>query len=144
MPAKNFSTKLENGFISLPFDVRQEFGRGRPPAKVSINGYSYRSTVFVYGGKCFIPVRKSNQEAAQVKPGDTVRASVALDEEPRNVDPPPDLRSAVKDQHLQANWEKLSYTKKKECAEALLQAKKPETRARRLQTILAELKGKQK
>ncbi len=94
--ARNFQTKLEDGFIALPFDVREEFGRARPPVTVSINGYSYRSTVCVYGGKYFIPVRKSNQEAAGVKPGDAVRAKIALDEEPRIVEPTPDLQAALK------------------------------------------------
>lgn len=141
MAAKNFRTTLEDGFIALPFDVRAEFGRARPPVKVSLNGYTYRSTVSVYGGKYFIPVRKSNQEAAGIVPGDTVRASIALDEDVRKVDLPADLEEALaKSSQLRVAWEKLSFTFKKEFAEALFQAKKPETRARRLGKILAELK----
>jgi hypothetical protein len=46
MAAKSFKTTLVDGFIELPFDVRQEFGKARPPVKISINGYSYRSTVY--------------------------------------------------------------------------------------------------
>jgi|SRR5579884_2849240 len=145
MAAREFRTKFEDGFIALPFDVREEFGRARPPVKVSINGYSYRSTVSVYEGKYFIPVRKSNQEAAGIKSGDTVRASLALDEDARTIDPPPDLDAALKKSSpLKSSWDKLSFTFKKEYVEALLQAKKAETRTRRLQKILAELTAKQK
>jgi hypothetical protein len=144
MPAKEFQTKLKDGFIALPFDIRQEFGRARPPVKVSINGYSYRSTVSVYGGKYFIPVRKSNQDAAGIKPGDKVRASIVLDEEPRTVDPPADLLAALTKSRLKPDWEKLSYSKKKEYADVLLQAKKPETRARRVEKVLDELRAKRK
>ncbi len=143
MAAKEFRTKLEDGFIALPFDVRKEFGRARPPVKVSINSYSYRSTVSVYDGKYFIPVRKSNQEAAGIKPGDTVCASIALDEEPRTVDPPADLKTALRQSCLEADWGKLSYTTKKEFADVLVAAKKPETRARRVKKVLMEIRAKQ-
>ena len=140
--AKNFQTRLENGFIALPFDVREEFGRARPPVKVSINGYTYRSTVSVYGGEYFIPVRKSNQEAAGVKPGDTVRARIELDEEPRVVDPPADLQAALAQARLKGDWAKLSYSRKKEFVDVLVAAKKAETRARRVQKVVDEIRAK--
>ena len=143
MPTKNFKTVLENGFVELPFDVRQEFGRERPPLKVTINGYTYRSTVCVYGGKYFIPVRRSNQEAAAVKPGDICKVTIASDTEAREVDPPPDLKAVLrKNPAAKARWDKLSFTHKKEHAQALLEAKKPETRARRLQRTLEILVSK--
>lgn len=143
MSAKTFRTKFEDGFICLPFDVRKEFGRARPPVQVTINGYGYRSTVSVYDGKYFIPVRKSNQDAAEIRPGDMVKATIALDEAPRTVNAPPDLKAALKGNlSLASSWENLSYTTKKEHAEALLQAKKPETRARRLEKILQAIRAK--
>jgi hypothetical protein len=144
MAPKEFRSKLEDNFIALPFDVRKLFGRARPPVKVSINGFSYRSTVSVYDGKYFIPVRKSNQEAARIKPGDTVRAIIELDEEPRTVDPPLDLMTALKQSHLEADWDKLSYSTKKEFADVLQAAKRPETRARRVEKILLEIRERKK
>ena len=143
MAAKNFQTKIEDGFIALPFDVRAEFGRARPPVKVSINGYTYRSTVSVYGGQYFIPVRKSNREAAGIETGDAVKVKIALDEEPRTIDPPADLKAALAKSRLQADWEKLSYSRKKESVDVLLAAKKPETRERRVQKVLAEIRARQ-
>jgi len=141
--AKRFQTKLENGFIALPFDVREEFGRARPPVRITINDYTYRSTVSVYGGKYFIPVRKSNQEAAGVKPGDTVRARIERDDEPRIMDPPADLQAALGKARLNADWEKLSYSRKKEFVDVLAAAKKSETRVRRVQKVLEEIRAKQ-
>jgi hypothetical protein len=140
MRAKKFTTKLESGFIRLPFDVREEFGRARPPVKVSINGHRYRSTVSAYGGKYFIPVRKSNQQAAGVAPGDAVTARVVLDTEKRTVEPAPELKAVFqKNAAVRANWLKLSYTAKKERADAIVQAKSPETRASRVNKIVAQL-----
>lgn len=140
MPTRNFKTPLGDGFIELPFDVKQEFGQARPPIKISINGFSYRSTVSVYGGKYFVPVRKDRQEAAGVKQGDVVKVTIAPDTEVRDVEAPPDLKAAFKkNAAAKAAWERLSFTHKKEHAEALLGAKKPETRARRLEKTLEML-----
>jgi len=142
MSAKSFKTTLGNGFVELPFDVRAEFGKARPPVKISINGFRYRSTVSVYGGKYLVPVRRDRQQAARVKPGDLIKVTIAVDAEERTVEPPPDLKVALsKNATAKAQWEKLSFTHKREHAEAILGARKPETRARRLQrvlTILAE------
>ena len=140
MTAKKFTSKLENGFIRLPFDVREEFGRPRTPVKVSINGHTYRSTVSVYDRKYFIPVGKANQQAAGVAPGDAVAASMVLDTEKRTVEPPPELKAVLaKNAAARANWLKLSYTAKKEHANAIVQAKRPETRASRVNKIVAQL-----
>lgn len=147
MSAKSFHAKLgAEGhalFFEVPFDVRKEFGRARPPVKVSVNGYSYRSTVSVYGGKYYLPVRQERREEAGLKAGDIIRATVALDTEVRTVDPPPELSVAFKkNSAARERWKKLSYTHKKEHAEAILQAKKPETRARRVEKTLAMLAAK--
>lgn len=140
MPAQHFRTKLGSGFIELPFDARKEFGKARPPVNVSINAYTYRSTIAVYGGRYFIPVRKDRCEAAGVKAGDIVRVTIALDTEARTVEPPSELAVALAKYGLaRARWESLSYTHKKEYADAILQAKKAETRARRIRIILKKL-----
>jgi len=143
MPTKSFKTILGNGFVELPFDVRQEFGTARPRVKVSINGHSYRSTVCVYGSTYLVPVRKDRQEAAGVKPGDVVKVTVAPDAEERTVELPPDLKAALsQNASAKARWEKLSFTHKKEVTESILEAKKAETRTRRLQKTLEMLTAK--
>jgi len=140
MSAKSFKTKLGSGFVELPFDARKEFGKARPPVRISINGYSFRSTIAVYGGRYYVPVRRERREAAGVKPGDIVQVTIAPDTEARTVEPPAELAAVLaKNGPARAQWESLSYTHKKEHAEAILQAKKPETRARRVQKILEKL-----
>jgi regulator of protease activity HflC (stomatin/prohibitin superfamily) len=147
MPAKKFKAILgakgHSLFFEVPLDVKQEFGRARPPVKVSINGYTYRSTVSVYGGKYYLPVRQERREEAGLKAGDMINVTVALDTEVRTVEPPPELSAAFKKNGAaQERWEKLSFTHKKEHAQAILEAKKPETRARRVEKTLAMLAAK--
>ena len=88
-------------------------------------------------------MRKSNQEAAGVKPGDSVRAHIELDKEPRVTHPPADLQAALTKARLEADWEKLSYSRMKEFVDVLVAAKKMETRTRRVQKVLDEIRAKQ-
>jgi regulator of protease activity HflC (stomatin/prohibitin superfamily) len=147
MSAKSFHAKLgAEGhalFFEVPLDVKKEFGKARPAVKVSINGYNYRSTVSVYGGKYYVPVRREHREEAGLKAGDIIKVTVALDTEVRTIKPPSELASAFK-KNVAARecWEKLSYTHKKEHADAILQAKRPETRARRIEKTLGMLAAK--
>jgi hypothetical protein len=147
MSAKRFRAKLGGDagalFVDVPFDVKKEFGKARPPVKVCINGYTYQSTISVYGGKYYLPVRRERREAVGVKVGDIVDVTIQPDTEIRTVDPPEALSAALaRNGPAKAQWERLSYSRKKEHAEAVLEAKKPETRARRIQRILEALAGK--
>lgn len=147
MSAKSFHAKLGAErhalFFEVPFDVKKEFGKARPPVKVSVNGHGYRSTVSVYGGKYYLPVRQERRAEAGLKAGDIIKVTVALDTEVRTVEPPPELSAALKkNAAARERWEKLSYTHKKEHADAILQAKKPETRVRRVEKALAMLAAK--
>lgn len=145
MSAKSFKVRLGKGFVELPFDVRKEFGKARPPVKISINSFTYRSTIAIYGGKYYVPVRKDRQEAAGVKPGDIVEVIILPDTEVRSVEPPPELATALaKNGPARTQWEKLSYTHQREHAEEILNAKRSETRARRVQRILEKLAAKTK
>jgi bifunctional DNA-binding transcriptional regulator/antitoxin component of YhaV-PrlF toxin-antitoxin module len=143
MSAKSFKVRLGSGFVEIPFDVKKQFGRARPPVSVSVNGYSYRSTIAVYSGKYYVPLRRERREEAGVKAGDIVEVTIVPDTEFRRVEPPPELSAALaKSGQARAQWERLSYTHKKEHAEAILQAKKSETRTRRVQKILEKLTAK--
>jgi hypothetical protein len=144
MAVKKFRAKLGSEaralFVIVPFDVKEIFGKARPPVKVSINGYGYRSTIAVYGGQYYLPVRSDHRAAANVKAGDTVDVTIAPDTEVREVEVPAPLSTALgKNRQAKASWDRLSYTSRKEHAIAILTAKKPETRARRLQKILKTL-----
>ena len=131
----------EVGHIALPFDARAVFGRARPPVLVEVNGHRFRSTVAVMGGEAFVPFRKSHRAAAGVADGDAFAVTLTLDTAPRTVDPPDDLRAALMAADAWAAWERLSFTAQREHAEAVADAKKPETRARRIARCVATLTG---
>jgi len=119
--------------IPVPFDPKNVFGKVRAPVKVTLNGYTYRSTIAAMGGPLFIPLRRSNREAAGLEGTETLEVQLDLDTEARTVAPPADLVKALKARPgaLDA-WKKLSFTHQREHVEAVEGAKKPETRTRRI------------
>jgi len=127
--------------IPVPFDPKTVFGKVRAPVKVTLNGYTYRSTIAAMGGPLFIPLRKSHREAAGLKGGETLEVRLELDTSKREVKPPPDLVKALKAAPpAWARWQELSYTSQRECVEALEGARKPETRQRRLETAVSAIR----
>ncbi len=151
MISKAFEVKIvregQMCFIPLPFDPKSVFGKVRAPVKVTLNGYAYRSTIAAMGGPPFIPLRRSNREAAGLEGGETLQVRLDLDTEKRVVKPPADFVKALKAAPpAWDRWQEMSYTHQREYVEALADAKKPETRARRLenavQTIRKRLKWK--
>jgi Bacteriocin-protection, YdeI or OmpD-Associated/Domain of unknown function (DUF1905) len=120
--------------IPVPFDPKAVFGKVRAPVKVTLKGHTYRSTIASMGGEPWIPLRRSNREAAGVEGGETVEVTIALDTEKREVKPPPDLVEALKAAPpAWDRWRELSFTHQREYAEAVEEAKRPETRARRIE-----------
>jgi len=126
------------GFIELPFDPKQVFGKVRAPVKVTLNGYTFRTTIAAMGGPPGIGIRTSYREAAGLEGGERVEVRVALDDEPRVVTPPADLVKALKAAPpAWDRWRELSFTHQREHTEAVEGAKKPETRARRIANAVA-------
>ena len=122
--------------INIPFDVEKTFGsRGRVPVRGTINGAPYRSSVFRMGGDChFMAVNRRMREAAGVRGGETVPVTMERDAEERVITPPADFARALKsNKDAQAAWGKLSYTHQREHVESIEDAKKPETRQRRIE-----------
>lgn len=148
MATKTFTvTLLESGgmnAIPVPFDPKMVFGKVRAPVVVELNGYRYRSTVARMKGETFVPLRKSHRQAAGISAGDTITVSLTLDTEERTVEVPQDLAAALKQQGgCWQQWQALSYTLQRESVESVLAAKKPETRARRIDKIVALVASKQ-
>jgi hypothetical protein len=128
--------------IQIPDDVIEKLGTSKkPPVRISINGYTYRSTVAVMGGKFMVGVNAENREKAKVAGGDTVDVEIALDTEPREVTVPGDFAAALnRNAKAQRYFEGLSYSKKKAFADGIEGAKTSETRQRRIDKALADLK----
>lgn len=119
--------------LPVPFDPKHLFGKIRAPIIVRIGDFSYRSTIAAMGGPLFIPLRKSNREAAGVEIGQEIEVTLTLDEAPRTVELPDDLEAAIKaiPGGIEA-WEKASFTHRREYVEAINEAKRPETREKRV------------
>src|SRR5712671_2284862 len=124
-------------FIPLTFDPKAVFGKVRAPVRVTLNGYTYRSTIAAMGGPPCIPLRRSNREAAGLDGGETLQVRLELDTETREVKPPADLASALKAAPpAWQRWRELSYSHKREYADAIEGAKKAETRTRRIEAAV--------
>ena len=138
MISKTFRTTIVREgsmcIIPLTFDPKAVFGKVRAPVKVTLNGYSYRSTIAAMGGPPCVPLRKSNREAAGLEGGETIQVRIELDTEKREVEPPADFVKALKSAPpAWERWQALSYSHRREHVEAIEGAKAPETRARRIE-----------
>ena len=136
--AKRFSVELERvqktaTMFRVPFDLEEAFGRARPPVKVTIRGHTWRTTPGVYGGVGHIVVSRAVKAATGVDAGDRVRVTMELDTEPRTVEVPRDLRAALDREPESAKaFDRMSFTHRREYVEWVEEAKRPETRARRV------------
>ena len=131
--------------IEVPPSVVEGFGQGkRPKVTVTLNGYTYRSTVAVMGGKYLLPLAKVHREAAGVKDGAKVEVTLELDTAPREVDVPKDFAAALKKAGLRAAFDALAFTHRKEHVRAIEEAKAPETRLHRIEKALAMVAAKAK
>src|SRR5688500_1269738 len=149
MAEKTFTTTIVRDgsvcFIPVPFDPKPVFGKVRAPVKVTVNGYTYRSTIASMGGTVCIPLRKSNREAAGLEGGETLEVKLDLDTEKREVKPPSDLVKALKATPAAwEEWPELSYSHQREYVEAIEEAKKPETRERRITEAVRAIAGQPK
>jgi hypothetical protein len=144
---KRFKTELWGGdmdmdvcAIRLPFDPQEAFGKVRAPVVVTIQEHSFRSTVARMDGCDFVVVNKKNRAAAGVDTGDAVTVTMELDTAPRTVTVPPDLAKALRGNRVaRTRWAKLSYTHQREHVEAIEEAKRAETRARRIAKAVSML-----
>ena len=126
--------------IPVPFDPKAVFGKVRAPVVVKLNDYEYRSTISSMKGKIFVPFRKSHLEASNIDVDNDVEITLVLDDAPREIEIPAILAERLAETDIGlSKWEKLSYSHKKEFAIAINDAKKEETRLRRLDKIVIEL-----
>ena len=130
--------------VPIPKAVAKELGlKGMPKVIAVIAGTPYRGSLMPMGdGTYCLGVLKSIQEAAGVGYGDSITIDLELDTAPRTVELPSDLAKAIaRDKKASSAWEALSYTNKKEMARSLEEAKRPETRERRLAQALESLRS---
>jgi hypothetical protein len=127
--------------IELSADIIEALGGGkRPPVKVAINGYTYRTTVGVVNGKSMLSVSAEHREAGGVAAGDEVTVDIELDTTPRVVEIPPELAFALDaEPSARATFESLSYSNKAWHVHQVTSAKTDETRKRRINKSVSTL-----
>ncbi len=132
--------KTATGFQVPPEVVAALGSTKRPPVRVTINGYTYRSTVAPMGGVFMLPLAAEHRTAAGVAAGDEVDVDLQLDTAPREVDIPPDFAAALRgDADAQRAFENLSYSNKRRHVLDVEGAKTAETRQRRIDKAVAAL-----
>ena len=142
-----FRTTIELGGktatgMRVPPEVVEALGSGKRPAvRVTIKGYTYRSTVAPMGGVFMLQVSAEVRAAAGVAAGDELDVEVELDSEPREVTVPPDFQAALDgDPEARRFFDGLSYSNKRRHVLSIEDAKTPETRQRRIEKTIATLR----
>ena len=127
--------------LPVPPEAVAALGQGKkPPVKVSLNGYTYQSTVAVMDGVFMISLSAENRKAAGVEAGETVEVTLELETEPRTVTVPEDLAAALAQiPGVTAIFDGLAYSKRKEHVRQVESAKAQATRERRIAGIVAQL-----
>jgi Bacteriocin-protection, YdeI or OmpD-Associated/Domain of unknown function (DUF1905) len=126
--------------VVVPKDVAATFSSKRPLVLAHINGVEYRSRLMIYGGQCYLGLRKDLLRQLDVAAGDRVQIELAEDREERVVVEPPELTQALADNPAaRAAYEKLPFTHRNEYARWIDEGKKPETRADRVVKTIKRL-----
>jgi hypothetical protein len=135
------SDKTATG-IRIPDEIVEALSSGKRPAiKVTINGFTYRSTVAVMGGAYMVGVSAENRAGAGVAGGDEVDVDIELDTAPREVAVPADFAAALDaEPTARRTFDALSYSNKSWHLLQYTGAKTDETRQRRLTKSIDALK----
>ncbi|MDX6682816.1 MAG: hypothetical protein QOG94_2855 [Solirubrobacteraceae bacterium] len=147
MSQRSFTAPLsESGrgggrWIELPFDAREAFGEARAPVRGTLNGTPFRGRLAVYGGATYLGLRREIRDAAGLELGDLVEVVLERDDEPREVEVPPQLAAALAgDAGARAAFDALAFTHRREYAEWVAGAKRDDTRARRVERAVELLR----
>jgi hypothetical protein len=116
-------------------------GARRFPVRVTINGYTWRTTVMRMRGEFLLGLSREVRERAGVEVGDRVEVDVELDLAPREVEMPAALTDALATSPpARSAFDALAYTHRKEYARWISEAKREDTRERRVERALAMLR----
>ena len=136
-----------NTGIVVPGEAIEQLGAGnRPPVLVNVNGYEYRNTVGVMGGRHMISISAAVRKATDLKGGDPIRVTLTLADTAREVNVPGDFAAALAaDEPARAFFEKLSNSMQRYHVDNINTAKSADTRQRRIERAIAVfLEGKQR
>ena len=128
--------------ITVPDKVVEALGAGnRPAVRATIGKHTYRTTIARMGGKFMMPLSAENRTAAGVAAGDLVNVTIELDTAPREVEVPADFAKALKAAQVRKTFDALSFTHRKEHVRSIEDAKTAETRQRRIDKAVENLRA---
>ena len=142
----HYTTTIKSFGNHAAIEVSEEdvlsFGVGkRVPVKVSLNGYSYQSTITVMDGMYLIPFATEHRLKSGVMGGETVKVTLELESKNRDIEIPQRLKERLIENNLLDLFEGKSYSTRKEYIRQLNESKKEETTLKRLAKIIEELNG---
>ncbi len=143
---QSFSAVIEEAggggaYVTVPFDVEAVFGKKRVKVQATFDGHPYRGSLVRMGTEYhFLIIRKDIRRIIGKGIGDTVAVTVREDTEPRSVELPEDLAEALQRNYRAFGaFQALSYSHQREYLDWINEAKKPETRSRRIEKCIAML-----
>jgi bifunctional DNA-binding transcriptional regulator/antitoxin component of YhaV-PrlF toxin-antitoxin module len=131
-------------YVLFPYDAKESFGTsGRVPITATFNGEPYSGTMVKYGHpQHMLVVLKEIREKIGKQVGDEITVTVTEDKQERSIETPAELEKLLKKHKLKEVYEKFSLTHKKEWIKAIADAKRPETKEKRLQLVIDTLMAK--
>ncbi len=138
-----FTAVIREGAVEVPLDVKAVFGEARPAVRMTFCGETHANRIAVYGGKYLLGIWKAALTKHGLTDGTKLEVTIERETAPRKIDPPPELAAALKKHaKARAGWAASSYTHQREWAQAIADAKRPETRAKRVAEAIASLAAK--
>lgn len=126
--------------IAIPDEVLSKLGTNRrAPLKVTINGHTYQSTATAVDGECRVVFPQKDRDAAGANADDIITVTLELDSGVREVEMPSELTKALQTAGLWEVFAALTYSKRKEFARQVSEAKAEETKVKRIAKVLGDL-----
>jgi hypothetical protein len=149
MKTYKFKAKMEasdggGAYVLFPYDTETEFAtRGKVSVKATFDGVPYTGSLMKYGGPHpMLGVLKAIREQIGKGPGDTIDVEVWRDDAARTVEVPAAFTKRMREEGLLPFFEALSFTHRKEYCRWITEAKKEETRLKRLEKAVEMLRKK--
>ncbi|WP_329004433.1 YdeI/OmpD-associated family protein [Kribbella sp. NBC_00709] len=140
--AELLSTGKNTAGFEVPESVVEALGGGgRPKVSVTVNGYTFRTSIARMGGRYLLGFSAERRTEAGATPGEVLEVDVSLDTAPRELEVPEPLAAALAaDAGAQAFWETLSYSKRQWHVLQVTSAKTDATRERRIEKSIRTLR----
>ena len=143
---QRYSTRMHligrNTGMPVPDEVLEALGGGRRPAvDVAVNGYRFRSTVGIMGGKALVPFSSEHRAASGIAGDDPIDVELALDTAPREVAVPADFAAALEAAGVTDAFGKLAPSHRKAHVTSIEGAKAAETRQRRIDAAVEKVRA---